>query len=94
MSSPSHERSPLARLVLFIICLSIAGSFIAGIHYLAIDLPAQKNVQAPENGRGMAPCLESCYDTYCTRVEQTSAKPHWENCDTTLFWACADSCTQ
>lgn len=47
MSEP--ERSPFARLVLFMICLAIAGSVVAGAHYYAVDLPAQKNLQAPEN---------------------------------------------
>jgi hypothetical protein len=40
MSQP--ERSPLARLVLFMFCLSIAGSLVAGIHYAAIDIPQQE----------------------------------------------------
>ncbi len=44
------KRSPLARLVLFMICLSIAGAFVAGVHYFAIDLPQQQKVQAPHNG--------------------------------------------
>jgi len=33
---------PLARLVLFLVCLSITGSIVAGAHYYAIDLPEQK----------------------------------------------------
>lgn len=41
MSPPNSTRTPLARLVLFMICLSIAGSAVAGAHYYAIDLPAQ-----------------------------------------------------
>jgi len=42
--------SPLARLVLFMICLSIAGSLVAWIHYNVIDRPAQiAALQAPEN---------------------------------------------
>ena len=36
------EKSPLARLVLFMVCLSIAGAFVAGAHYYVIDLPQQK----------------------------------------------------
>jgi hypothetical protein len=47
MSLPGH--TPLASLVLFICCLAIAASLFAALHYLVIDLPAQKNVQAPEN---------------------------------------------
>ncbi len=62
------SRSPLTRLVLFMVCLAIMGTVIAGAHYLAIDLPAQKNVQAPANadtcastcGMQKADCAESC----------------------------------
>lgn len=38
----SKEIPPLTRLVLFMICLAVAGSFIAGIHYGVVDLPEQK----------------------------------------------------
>jgi len=48
--------SPLARLVLFIVCLSIAGSFVAGVHYVAVDLPEQQNVKPPANGAIGATC--------------------------------------
>lgn len=36
------EKSPLSRLVLFMVCLSIAGAFVAGAHYYVIDVPQQK----------------------------------------------------
>lgn len=36
------EKSPLARLMLFMVCLSIAGACVAGAHYYAIDVPQQK----------------------------------------------------
>ena len=64
MTITLSERSSLARLVLFIVCLAIAGSFVAGIHYFTVDLPAQKAVQAPANG-------ESCtvrHDNFCARM--------------------------
>lgn len=35
-------KSPLARLALFMVCLSIAGSLLAGSHYILIDRPDQK----------------------------------------------------
>jgi len=41
--------TPLARLVLFIICLAIFGSAGAGVHYYTVDLPAQKIVEIPKN---------------------------------------------
>ena len=43
------QKSPLARLVLFMVCLAIAGSLLAGLHYFAVDLPAQKNLHPPKN---------------------------------------------
>jgi len=46
---PEPNRSPLASLVLFMICLSIAGSIVVGAHYYTVDLPAQKNLQATDN---------------------------------------------
>lgn len=62
MSEP--ERSPFARLVLFMTCLAIAGSVVAGAHYYAVDLPAQKALQAPENAQysetNCALCLHNC----------------------------------
>jgi hypothetical protein len=68
MSSSSHERSPLARFVLFMVCLSLAGTFVAGAHYYAIDLPGQKALSRypPANANGdtrekcntcLSPCL-------------------------------------
>ncbi|AGB03403.1 hypothetical protein [Methanoregula formicica] len=42
-------KSPVARLVLFMVCLSVAGAFVAGLHYYTVDLPQQNAVQAPEN---------------------------------------------
>lgn len=41
--------APLARLVLFMVCLAIAGSVLAGAHYYAVDLPQQNTIQAPGN---------------------------------------------
>jgi hypothetical protein len=49
MSSSQPVQSPLARLVLFMVCLSVAGSIIAGVHYFAVDLPQQK-AEAAFNG--------------------------------------------
>jgi len=49
MSLSQSTQSPLARLVLFMVCLAIAGSCIAGAHYYTVDLPQQK-VTPPDNG--------------------------------------------
>ena len=49
MSLSQSTQSPLARLVLFMVCLAIAGSCIAGAHYYTVDLPQQK-ATPPDNG--------------------------------------------
>jgi len=41
------QQSPLARLVLFVVCLSIAGGILAGVHYAVIDRPAQEAALHP-----------------------------------------------
>jgi len=41
MTETKPERTPLARFVLFMVCLSIAGTIVAGAHYYTIDLPQQ-----------------------------------------------------
>jgi len=60
----ASERSPLARLVLFMTCLAIAGSIFSGVHYYAVDLPQQNALQAPENASGSttscATCVNNC----------------------------------
>jgi len=58
MSEP--QRSPLASLVLLISCLAIAASLFAAAHYLVIDLPAQKNLPAPENAESSNSNCEIC----------------------------------
>jgi hypothetical protein len=42
-------RTPLGRLILFMIGLSIIGSAIAGTHYYFVDLPQHQSVKAPAN---------------------------------------------
>jgi hypothetical protein len=57
MTSTPQENTQLGRLVLFMVCLAIAASVVAGVHYFAVDQPLQKYVQAPLNsGRGDDPC--------------------------------------
>ncbi|MCK9581861.1 MAG: hypothetical protein M0Q92_15635 [Methanoregula sp.] len=58
-ASQTPTTSPLARLVLFMICLSIAGTVVAGAHYYAVDLPLQAEVKAPVNSPG-----DNCQDCY------------------------------
>ena len=44
-----HERSPLARLVLFMVCLSIAATLGAWVYSAAIEVPGPVTIAAPEN---------------------------------------------
>ena len=74
MADKESTQSPLARLVLFMVCLSVAGSIIAGVHYYAVDLPEQNAVQVPSNGNGPLygcslcryECARTPPDDYCT----------------------------
>jgi hypothetical protein len=58
------EQPPLARLVLFMICLAALGSILAGAHYLILDIPAQQNVPSPENSgwgtTSYTQCKQNC----------------------------------
>ncbi len=63
MSEAHIQKSPLARLVLFIICLSITGSMIAGVHYFAVDLPNQQSISKPPANWACA-CLNECDAKY------------------------------
>lgn len=58
MLSEKTEQTPLARLVIFMICLAIAGSIVAGAHYAFVDLPAQASA-AVQPSNALLPA-ESC----------------------------------
>jgi len=59
--------SPLARLVLFMICLSLAGTLVAGAHYFAVDLPQQRiALLPPSNGY----CENLCDSTHLVQFCQ------------------------
>ncbi|MFA4861310.1 hypothetical protein [Methanoregula sp.] len=60
MSGTPAEKSPLARLVLFMVCLSIAGSLVAGVHWFAIDLPAQQARALHPPGNGNTELFAAC----------------------------------
>lgn len=70
MSASQPTRSPLARLVLFMVCLSIAGSAVAAVHYYAIDLPARTAVQAPLNCWCEISNLDGCYHGCIFRTDR------------------------
>ena len=87
MSEPN--RSPLARLVLFIFCLSIAGTLVAGTHWFVVDKPQQDALKntAPENGDRSGidciTCLSTCSPLmghygcidYCDRIGSCGTTP-------------------
>ncbi|WP_321504386.1 carboxypeptidase-like regulatory domain-containing protein [uncultured Methanoregula sp.] len=52
MTETPFEKTPLGRLVLFMIGLSLLGIILGGVYHLAVDLPAQKSVKAPTNSYG------------------------------------------
>ena len=62
--------SPITGLVLFMIGLAFAGTLVSGMHYYAIDLPAQQVTSAPENWGSscMVECKKEtarCSERYC-----------------------------
>jgi hypothetical protein len=64
MLSWESVNQPLARLVLFMVCLSIAGSIIAAVWYVAPD-PGQQPIQPPENRKpDLYACQNACKETY------------------------------
>jgi len=66
----SGIHSPLARLVLFMVCLSIAGAFVAGAHYYVIDAPQHKALSGYPPGNANTDIAEKCATctSYCTYV--------------------------
>jgi len=65
------EKTPLARLVLLMVFLSIAGSLVAGVHYYGIDLPQQKALSEhppanPANSNTREKC-ETCL-SHCNYI--------------------------
>lgn len=71
MSSSPETRSPLAQLVLFMVCLSVAGTFVAGAHYYVIDIPEQKAIAGHPPGNANGDTIEKCNTciSYCNYVD-------------------------
>lgn len=88
----SGTSSPLARLVLFMICLAVAGSAVAGVHYFAVELP-QKNPQTPENSICNDRCDRTCADNYRTCILQEADRKVCigarQQCENTCLAQCA-----
>lgn len=83
-------RSPLHNLVLFLIGLAVSGTIVAGVHYLALDIPAQQANPAPLNynphdpaacARCMALCALHPWDSSCPNNCMRCDCSRWECSD-------------
>ena len=61
MSKIHYQTSPLARLVLFMVCLALFGSIVAVVHYYAVELPDQQ--------RAALQMLENAVSTKCKNCQ-------------------------
>ncbi len=65
---PEPSRSPLARLVLFIACLAVAATLVAGLHYVVLDRPAQEAALHPPANSGSCTII---YTGNCAYIHAT-----------------------
>ncbi|MDD1687017.1 hypothetical protein [Methanoregula sp.] len=72
----TDTKSPLASLVLFMICIAILGSIIAGAYYFAIEKPSHDALTAPSNLQPsfspLATCLSKCHEAYFNCLEDST----------------------
>jgi hypothetical protein len=81
----SETKSPLARLVLFMICLSVAGIFVSGVYTFTAG-PQQQSVTAPENSADSPQfehCMDVCDSRYDSRTHEGSEQ--LRNCQQTCY---------
>jgi hypothetical protein len=93
MSEPAP--SPLTRLVLFIACLAIAGSFIAGVHYFALDFPQQQQIRTPENDISGSTCTNTCNNECANQFDACMTSPDGHSMSGTCAasdFACYEAC--
>ena len=81
----SEMKPPLARLVLFMVCLSVAGVFVAGVHYVAVDQPRQQVLQAPENFDCCQSGADTCAMWASACQEQCKANGNGASCMTGCY---------
>ena len=82
--------SPLARLVLFMVFLSVAGTVFAGIQYFAVDLPQQQAVPLPTNALESSNSCASCFNT-CDLILEHCVMSGGRSC-TERYNACYAAC--
>ena len=76
METPGYAGTPLARLVLFMVCLSIAGSGVASVLYYTDSQSQQITPQAPENSIFPTDCatgIDACF-AFCNAQGSGVAK--------------------
>ena len=57
MDKTHSQQTPLARLVLFMICLAVAGCLLAGVQYAVVEIPHQQALEQ------YAQCTGGCIST-------------------------------
>jgi len=72
MSGSRGDELPLARLVLVMVLLSLAGSIVAGAHYILMDLPVQNSLRPPVNSACSLIPSGYCYTVAMTLCQPTS----------------------
>lgn len=91
MAETESTRSPLGRLVFFMVCLSVAGGIVAGAHYTFVDLPQQNAMHAPRNS-GENACGAACSDAYTACTGGCSGDRGCNDACYQVVEACANSC--
>ncbi|MDD1694319.1 MAG: hypothetical protein LUQ71_06300 [Methanoregula sp.] len=56
----SETQSSLSRLVVFMVCLAIAGCLAGGIYYYVAVLPVPEKTQVPDNSACYNTCTDGC----------------------------------
>ena len=98
MTETQSGRSPLDRLVLFIVCLSALGLLVAGGLWITVDLPMQQWKQVPVNsgeddgqvGDGNGSCRDDCIQQLDSCFHECETK-HWKY-DVIGLALCKDWC--
>gem|GEM_PF-638748 len=93
----NESSSPFTSLVVFMVCLSAAGGIVAGLHYIAIDLPVQEeSLQAPSNaglfaGSCLSDCVGPCQARYDECMQSPKGRMESNPCGSTLL-SCTNNC--
>lgn len=85
MAETQSGRSPLDRLVLFLVCLSVIGLLVAGGLWITVDRPMQLLTQAPVNSGddagqvedGNGSCIDDCIRQLDSCYDVCKAR-HWQ----------------